>query len=122
MTSVPGLLIAAQQLSLLALIGDLPAQPQDTSLKKIERHLSQILAKKDLPLPGPHENENAVEFPYKWQLSWRMIFTWQCPMMFIGYSFLFYFIGLTVVICSPLVYRVAWGPEIYVSFLGCRSR
>jgi hypothetical protein len=119
MTSVPGLLIAAQQLSLLALIGDLPAQPQDTSLKNIERQLSQILAREDVRRLSP--DEDAVEYPYKWQLSWRMIFTWQCPMMFIGYSFLFYFIGLTVVICSPLIYRVAWGPPIYVSFLGSGS-
>ena len=106
MTSVCGILIAAQQLSLLTLIGELPPEAQAPAPRDIRRHLN-LLLKKQQSEPGDGARES-------WRLSWNSIFTWQCPMMFIGYSFLFYFVGLTVVVCTPLINREEWGPSIYV--------
>lgn len=106
MTSVCGILIAAQQISLLTLLGDLPPDQHAASATKVRRHLGQLFCEVD----------------GQWRLSWRMIFTWQVPMMFIGYSFLFYFIGLTVVVCTPLIRREEWGPNIYVSIHTKASR
>lgn len=82
----------------------------------IERQLSQLLTRGSARRREGRDSEgNATEHMSEWQFSWRLIFTWQCPMMFIGYSTLFYFIGLTVVVCSPLIYGKPWGPEIWVS-------
>ncbi|KAF2176807.1 hypothetical protein K469DRAFT_755439 [Zopfia rhizophila CBS 207.26] len=113
MTSVCGILIAAQQISLLTLIGDLPEDPLAASSKKIKRHLNQLLV--ECPSRPRNSDEAAQEYLQQWQLSWKLIFTWQCPMMFFGYSFLCYFIGLTVVVCTPLVNKEKWGPNIYVA-------
>ena len=116
MTSVCGILIAAQQLSLLALLGELPADPHAPSAKHMERQLSQLLAHSLVQLrPTTNSEIGTTEQQRKWQLSWKMIFTWQCPIMFIGYSTLFYFVGLSVVVCSPLISGEDWGPGVWVS-------
>ncbi len=51
----------------------------------------------------------------EWTVWWKMVFTWQIPMMFPGYSFLCYTVGLTILACTPLIQRQAWGPESKVS-------
>ena len=73
----------------------------------IKRHLGQILA------DAPADRE-AVGGERRWVLSWRLIITWQCPLMYVAYSFIYYFVGLSVVVCSPLVFQ-PWGPNSYVS-------
>jgi hypothetical protein len=107
MTSVCGILIAAQQVSLLMLIGELPEDPTNTSSKSLRRHVSQILVE----LPKPEANG---EDRMRWCISWRLIFAWQCPMMFFGYSTLLYFIGLTVIVITPLI-EGRTGPPIKVA-------
>jgi len=96
MTSVCGILIAAQQVSLLMLIGELPEDPHSADSKTFRRHVSQILVEKPKP-------EATGEDRMRWCVSWRLIFAWQCPMMFFGYSTLLYFIGLTVIVITPLI-------------------
>ena len=110
MTSVCGILIGAQQISLLVLVGDLPEDPHAPSRKRMERHLSQLLIPRSAG--GTSETGDAA---LEWQRSWKQIFTWQVPLMFVAYSFLFYFIGLTTIVCAPLINWTEWGPEIYVS-------
>ena len=34
--------------------------------------------------------------------KWKMMFTWQCPMMFMAYSVCFYLGGLAIYVCTPL--------------------
>ena len=110
MTSVCGILIAAQQISLLILLGELPGPPMAVSRRRLERHLGQLLI--PVAVGGSEERQQSVVV---YQKSWKQIFTWQVPMMFVGYSFLFYFIGLTVVVCTPLIKQTEWGPDGYVS-------
>ncbi len=107
MTSVVGIVMAAQQQSLLTLIGDLPDSEQATTATAIKRHLSQILAH----VPADRE---AVGDSRRWVLSWKRVFIWQCPLMYVAYAIVYFFIGLSVVVCSPLVFQ-PWGPNSYVS-------
>ena len=111
MTSVCGILIAAQQVSLLTLIGDLPEQHHAASRKRIERHLSQLLISR----PRTDGTSEHGQSSLQWERCWKQIFTWQVPLMFVAYSFLFYFIGLTVVVCTPMFDGTEWGPKYYVS-------
>ena len=114
MTSVCGILIAAQQVSLLMLIGELPENPAETSSKSLRRHLGQILVER--PIRRGSSVEATRENRMQWSISWRLIFAWQCPMMFFGYSTLLYFIGLTVIVCTPLIQEKT-GPTVKVGVL-----
>lgn len=114
MTSVCGILIAAQQVSLLMLIGELPESPADMSSQSLRRHLGQILVERPVRRGGSVETTG--EIPPQWSISWRLIFAWQCPMMFFGYSTLLYFIGLTVIVCTPLIQERS-GPTVKVGVL-----
>lgn len=39
----------------------------------------------------------------------KMVFTWQCPMMFMAYSVCAFLAGLTILVCTPLIRREgAW--------------
>ncbi len=114
MTSVCGILIGAQQISLLVLVGDLPEDPHAPSRKRMERHLSQLLIPRSAG--GTSETGDAA---LEWQRSWKQIFTWQVPLMFVAYSFLFYFIGLTTVVCAPLINWTGMGPGDLCECAGC---
>ncbi|KAK3384943.1 hypothetical protein B0H63DRAFT_522291 [Podospora didyma] len=91
------------------------------SAKVMERHLNQILGRRQSILPavrhddvGGDDNDNMPGGELTWVLNWRLIFSWQCPMMFIAYSTLFYLVGLSVVAGTPLIAE-EWGPSSYVS-------
>ncbi|KAK3690092.1 hypothetical protein B0T22DRAFT_462978 [Podospora appendiculata] len=115
-TSICGIFLSAQQLTLLSLIGDLPEGPNTPSAAMMRRHLSQILYEKKGPRGStPADGEAAtVGSGSQWVLSWRQVFAWQCPMMFIAYSTVFYMVGLTVVVCTPLIWE-DWGPNSYMA-------
>ncbi|KAK3940916.1 hypothetical protein QBC46DRAFT_312694 [Diplogelasinospora grovesii] len=127
-TSICGIFLSAQQLSMLSLIGELPAGGYEMmSARMLERHLNQMLAhrkkqglrrlvretaaaeEEEEGRGGEAQNEGK-----EWTLCWRLVFTWQCPMMFIAYATLFYIIGLTVVVCTPLIWE-DFGPNSYIA-------
>lgn len=158
-TSICGIFLGAQQLSVLSLLGELPALEEDVedeeeggrrkkkkkkqassskvSGRTMRRHLAQILY--EVPARQPVSSAGGEELGEKdrttvveatgggaaqratttspatdWKISWRSIFTWQCPMMFIAYSTLFYIVGLSVVVLTPLI-KEDWGENSYVS-------
>ena len=95
---------------MLSLMGELPEGRENSrkvSAKTMRRHLGQILVEVG-------ESESEAGAGGVWMLSWRLVFTWQCPMMFIAYSTLFYIVGLSVVVLTPLI-REDWGENSYVS-------
>lgn len=51
----------------------------------------------------------------RWTFSWKVIFVWQCPIMLIAYSTVFYMVGLFVFVCTPVLEVRKWGPESYVA-------
>ncbi|TAQ86448.1 hypothetical protein B7494_g5222 [Chlorociboria aeruginascens] len=40
--------------------------------------------------------------PQDYVIRWKMVFTWQAPMMLMSYASLFFLVGLTVYVCTPL--------------------
>lgn len=43
------------------------------------------------------------------------MFVWQCPIMLIAYSTVFYMVGLFVVVCTPVLEVRKWGLDSYVA-------
>ena len=50
-----------------------------------------------------------------WKPRWKMIFTWQCPMMFMSYSVCLFGLGLTMFVCTPLIQGDPWSTDSDVS-------
>lgn len=103
MWSVFGILVAAQQMSMLYSVGDLPKDHAVVPTETLRRHLFQFLVEVPVSRRSFTLTRMDRERPRpKWQLSWKSIFIWQLPLMAFGYAFLLYIIGLTVVVCTPL--------------------
>jgi hypothetical protein len=50
-----------------------------------------------------HGAENSMgEGSQNYAIRWKMVFTWQAPMMLMAYSVIFFLAGLTVYVCTPL--------------------
>ena len=70
-----------------------------------------------LPLMLTQINRNEREMGIEnddlgtWKPRWKMVFTWQCPTMFLAYSVLFFLGGLTLFVCTPLIRRKPWGAD-----------
>lgn len=47
-----------------------------------------------------------------------MLFVWQVPIMFLGYSVLTFLTGYCSVIFSPLTEQIGWNADAKVSYLG----
>ncbi|OCL12312.1 hypothetical protein AOQ84DRAFT_263196, partial [Glonium stellatum] len=118
--SICGILLSAQQVQVLILLDALPEDPKSPqAFKAVQRYLPQLLLPA-LSQPFDSERPRDEQFLGNWTVRWKMVFTWQCPMMFTAYSFLCYLIGLTVLVATPLLRRETWGPQsnIAVIYLG----
>ena len=108
--SILAILLAAQQLSVLQLLGRPNRQAlNDRSDGKadIDRYLPMMLS--EIPQPySASERLEPQERLRKWRPRWKMIFTWQCPIMFMSYSVLLFMAGLTILVCTPLVREKEW--------------
>lgn len=51
----------------------------------------------------------------EWKPRWKMMFIWQCPIMFMSYSVLFFLAGLTIFVCTPLIRWNGWNTGSNVS-------
>ncbi|KAK3947688.1 hypothetical protein QBC32DRAFT_223631 [Pseudoneurospora amorphoporcata] len=65
--------------------------------------------------PPLTEEELTAPNEWRWTFSWRVMFVWQCPIMLITYSTVFYMVGLFVVVCTPVLETRKWGPDSYVA-------
>jgi hypothetical protein len=101
--SVLGILIAAQQVAVLNFLGPLPSSKQ----------IRQVDARLDRYLPVLLSYNGSRYLPRK-----KMVFTWQCPLMFMSYSVCSFLGGLTVLVCTPLIKREgSWNTGCNVSTL-----
>ncbi|KAN0120313.1 hypothetical protein V8E51_002521 [Hyaloscypha variabilis] len=109
--AICGVLLAAQQVTALSVLGPLPKNSMPAvSYKAILRYLPQMLERTSI-IPLDAEGRESNYELGEWTVRWKMVFTWQIPMMFTGYSFLCYIVGLTILACTPLIQRQPWGPE-----------
>lgn len=51
----------------------------------------------------------------QWALSSRRTFVWQCSIMLIAYSTVFYMVGLSVVVCTPVLENRKWDSASYMA-------
>jgi hypothetical protein len=48
---------------------------------------------------------------------WKMVFTWQSPMMFMAYGVGFFLLGLTLYVCAPFFNGEVWTAGVKVSLI-----
>jgi hypothetical protein len=91
--SILGILLSASQVAVLHLLGPLPPSNNPVRVQEaIDRYRPLLLSN----VPDSHGNKG----PRK-----KMVFTWQCPMMFMSYSVCGFLAGLTILVCTPLIRR-----------------
>ncbi|KAF3909569.1 hypothetical protein AA313_de0205487 [Arthrobotrys entomopaga] len=119
--SIIGMLLSAQQVTLLTLLGEFPDDWRRVKKKFIEGYLNQLLTEEknhnlsdQIVREIPRSERRYIV--HRWRLSWQMIFVWQIPMMAVGYGFLFYIIGLSALVLTPL-FRDGWGDDAKVNIL-----
>ena len=109
-----GILLSAQQITVLEMVGD---PKQGKSRKQIQRVVRRLLTlvlrpekprmkddegvTRQRPLRGVYEVDDLSLG--EWTVSWKKVFMWQCPIMFMSYSVCLYLLGLTLYVCSPLI-------------------
>lgn len=104
--SILALLTSASQLSVLELLDVRQNEGKSTPSKlAIRRYLPLMLTELPPPRNRPFHDEGSVG---QWRPRWKMVFTWQCSIMFLSYSICLYLAGLTIFVCTPLIRRQMW--------------
>ena len=116
--SILGILLSAQQAAVLNLLGELPTEGGlPLASVNVRRYLVLMLCE-----VGQHESERESQ-TYRggprrlgvWKPRWKMVFTWQCPIMFMSYSVCLFLAGLTILVCTPLIRGGEWSMDTNVS-------
>ena len=116
MLSILGLLLAAQQIAVLQLLGKPPTQAErGYSEKEVVRRflplmLTEVRTRRSRTDSVPDSNSVG-----EWRPRWKMVFIWQCPTMFLSYSVCFFLAGLSLFVCTPLIRRDKWNTGSNVS-------
>ncbi|KAF2238228.1 hypothetical protein EV356DRAFT_563961 [Viridothelium virens] len=109
--SILGIVLSAQQMAILNLLGELPERSASkTVLETLKRYLPLMLSRQ-----GLHENEREFQAGSDeagvWKPRWKMVFTWQCATMFLSYSLILFLMGLTILVCTPLIRGGDWSSD-----------
>jgi len=119
--SILGILLASQQTTVLQLLGRPPTNTLGGYAEKndVRRFLPLILTK---VRPRILQDTESVDDGYhlgQWRPRWKMVFIWQCPIMFMSYSVCFFLAGLTLFVCTPLIRGDNWSTasNVNISFL-----
>jgi hypothetical protein len=78
-----------------------PPSTQPDSGGDFRRYLALIIV---VPPDGMRHvaEDSRGEGSQNYAIRWKMVFTWQAPMMLMAYSVIFFMVGLTVYVCTPL--------------------
>ena len=113
--SVLGILLSAQQISILDLLGvpQTYRSPCSTQVE-IRRYLPLFLTevRQRRFEANSQTDEEGIGV---WKPRWTMVFTWQCAIMFMSYSVCLYLAGLSIFVCTPLIRRDEWSTDGNVS-------
>ena len=113
--AIAGIFLSSQQIGVLDLLGPLQQSNVNRSSKaRIRRYLPLIGTEIRQPR-FEADSQTARVGVGVWKPRWEMVFTWQCPMMFLSYSFSLYILGTTVFVCTPLINGDEWGTNSDVS-------
>ena len=114
-------MISAQQIAVLNILDTVPRKAESTAeIDSIRRTLPLLLTEVQPP-PIVDEGQSEVNTIGIWRPKWKMVFLWQCPQMFMSYSFILYLAGLILLVCTPLIKGQKWGPESNVSGIPLRT-
>ncbi|KAF2796956.1 hypothetical protein K505DRAFT_193975, partial [Melanomma pulvis-pyrius CBS 109.77] len=104
--SILGILLSASQVTVLHLLGPLPPPSKPVQAEEaINRYRPLLLS-------------NTVDAREILRPRKKMVFTWQCPMMFMSYSVCGFLAGLTILVCTPLITRDGkWNAECNISVM-----
>lgn len=117
-----GLLLAAQQMAVLQLLGKPPVQAHRGaySVKEdVRRFLPLMLCEVRASGSLTDSARDEGDLVGKWRPRWKMAFIWQCPAMFMSYSICFFLAGLTLFVCTPLIRGDRWNTDSDVGLLAC---
>ena len=114
--SILGMMLAAQQIAVVQL---LEARRSHVDARSIKPHVDRYLP---LMLTEIRQQSSETELqmdgnaPVRQRKPrWKMVFIWQCPMMFMSYSLCSFLSGLTIYVCTPLIRGEAWNSGSNVS-------
>lgn len=115
--SILGILLAAQQVAVLQLLGKPPTRVHGGCSEKagVRRFLPLILTEVR-PRGSRTDAVCDSDSVGEWRPRWKMVFIWQCPTMFLSYSVCFFLAGLTLFVCTPLIRGDKWNTASDVSF------
>lgn len=97
--SILGILLSAQQIAVLKIVGEVPAGDGPHSRNSIERYKPLLI---ESPRVKPRAQSLSKDKPL-WRPKRSMVFVWQCPIMFMSYSVCLFLAGLTLLVITPLV-------------------
>ena len=119
--SILAIMLAAQQVAVLQILGKPPTSLTGGYKEKEEiRRFLPLMLSEDKPsrrrlLTGSTLGEDNSSILGKWRPRWKMVFVWQCPMMFLSYSISAFLLGLTLFVCTPLIRNDSWNTSSNVS-------
>ncbi|KAL8746583.1 MAG: hypothetical protein Q9190_001427 [Brigantiaea leucoxantha] len=129
--AILGVMIAAQQVTILEILGVRRTQKGDPMLTTadVRRYLPLMLTQVHPTQDGPRSSVDINMGPQRevqigeWRPRWKMVFTWQVPVMFMSYSACLFIAGLTIYICTPLLRGEEWSPSsniavVYLAVVG----
>jgi len=76
---------------------------EEGSPRDYRRYLPLILKCRTKVIVSLGEEGSTSRKVKEWIPRWRMVFIWQCPMMFMAYAVCFFLVGLTLFICTALI-------------------
>lgn len=103
---------------MLQILGRPPIRVNDRCKDKLNVRRYLLLMMSEISQPGLNleriEERGGTE---EWRLCWKMIFIWQCPIMCLSYSVLFFLSGLMIFVCTPLIRGDSWNTGYNVSYM-----
>ncbi|KAF2866965.1 hypothetical protein BDV95DRAFT_648059, partial [Massariosphaeria phaeospora] len=96
--SILGILLSASQVTVLHILGPIPMQTPPSTANPSRPQTSQASRTFHRYQPLLLSKGSSAWMPRR-----KMVFTWQAPMMFTAYSVCAFLVGLTVLVCTPLM-------------------
>lgn len=114
--STLGILTSAQQVSILGILGALPLTSEHAGARDVvRRYLLVLLSERKPGTTSEGKQDQTASSIGVWEPKWKMVFTWQCAMMFMSYSVCLFILGLTMLVCTPLIKDEHWTDASTVS-------
>ena len=102
--SVLGILLSAQQMAVFHFLGEIPRSDSTIARAMVDRYRPLLIESTTRNGPGRRKNRQTLETETpRFRPKRSMVFTWQCPMMFMSYSVCLFLLGLTMVVITPLI-------------------